>query len=568
MATRQKQVFPRDTVAHLWAHKAQDSARDPSGNFYFTGPTIYSYGPHFAMAHILADECGPELAGRVLWNDAKSSNTTSKHKSIAWRALTRQQREDALHMPQSIGMGNVIDPHRIERALIEKRLPDISELILNRVSECVRALIGKRYGSGPFENLLSEARKAEKLALLFYGRVKKKYPLPLIETRPTNSDKTQWSAWIKSVSARKMKADYVEAVKQANHYAQQARKNAANCTDGFPYFKHNEGCEWEARNIVGGTYDAAQKTLRYIETAIDLYLILNPGKKPAAMVKLQKEMQPIAATFQARRDEFTKAETRNRVIYLIREAAKDLHRSKVKKQPLRDRVYSDMATLETRAIESGLTHSLYLPLASRFSRIGAAQSVWAALRAAENSLSVAQSYVSGGHHGDTVRHASDAIAKIGYIGRLNIATGLRAAMHAQNANIFNTARELRDSAQSAIVAREADKLRAWLAGESNVRPPFNAGTYARINGACVETTRGATVPIEHACRLSRMYAIAVRRGGNTWPDGSGPIVGHYRVNHIGADGSLIIGCHEFTPSEAKRLHALLEACEACATVAA
>jgi len=566
MATRQKQVFPRDTVAHLWAHKAQDSARDPSQNFYFTGPTIYSYGSHFAMAHILADECGPEFAGRVLWNDATASNTTSKHQSIVRQAMTRQQWENALHMPASIGMGRNVDPHHIERDLIAKRLPGITPLLVNRVSECVSGLIKKRYGSGPFEHLLSEARKAETLARLFYTRAKKKYPLELIETRPVSNDKAQWAEWIKTISATKLRADYSEAAKQAAHYADQARLNAAECTHGFPYAKHAPGCEWEARNIVSGTYDAAQKAMRYADTARGIYLTLNPGKKPAAMDKLKKEMGPIAATFQARRDEFNAAEKRNHVIYHIREAAKDLHWA-LKKQSLRGRAYSDMATLAIRAREAGLVDPLYLGLAERYSRIGAAETARSTLKAARACLGYAESYVAGGHHGDVIRHAGDAIGKTDYIGRLDVSTRMRGMMHHEITDIVNQARALRETAQAAILAREADKLREWLAGESNARPSFDAGTYARINGPYVETTRGATVPVEHACRLSRMYAIAVRRGGQSWPDGAGPLVGHYRVNHIGADGALVIGCHEFTPAEAARLHALLESCEACATVA-
>lgn len=51
-------------------------------------------------------------------------------------------------------------------------------------------------------------------------------------------------------------------------------------------------------------------------------------------------------------------------------------------------------------------------------------------------------------------------------------------------------------------------------------------------------------------------------------DGAGPMVGHYRVNNIGADGSLIIGCHEFSPAEARRLYDVLTSCPACAEVAA
>jgi len=44
---RTRNVYPSDMVAHLWANKSQDSARESGGRFYFVGDTIYSYGAHF-----------------------------------------------------------------------------------------------------------------------------------------------------------------------------------------------------------------------------------------------------------------------------------------------------------------------------------------------------------------------------------------------------------------------------------------------------------------------------------------------------------------------------------------
>lgn len=566
--TRQKQVFPRNTVAHLWAHKAQDSARDPSGNFYFSRRTIYSYGSHFAIAHILSDECGPEFAGRVLWNDATYSNTTSKMQRIARQALTRQQRETMLHMPGSIGMGRNIDPHRIERDLIAKRLPDVSALLVARVIECVAGLTGKRYESGPWSQLMSEAYKAQALALMFYAKAKRKYPLALLDSRPVSSDKKEWAAWIKSMASGKIKADYAAAVKAANDYARQAREQAASCGNGFPYFDHKPGCEWEARSIVGGTHDVAQRAIQQIGKARGHYATLNGvDKKPLALLKLEKEMRAITDVFKTRVDEFTRKETQNRVIYDIREAARHARNRKANKTYIPPRYFADMESLFTRATECGLTDEMYIGLASRLSRIGAAMSARSALKGAREALDSAGSFMPK-FPADAMRHAGNAILKIEFIGRLDIAIGLRAHMHADISETMNSARALRESAYASIQAANADRLRAWLACESNVRPAFEAGTFARINGNVVETTRGASVPVEHACRLSRMYAIAVRKGGAEWADGAGPMVGHYRVNKIGADGSLIIGCHEFTADEAKRLHAILESCEACATVAA
>ena len=77
----------RKSVAAAWANKTQENARIPSGNFYFTGPTLYSYGPHYVCAHHL-----PEVynrAGRqiALINSADYSVTTTRHVHIARCAL-------------------------------------------------------------------------------------------------------------------------------------------------------------------------------------------------------------------------------------------------------------------------------------------------------------------------------------------------------------------------------------------------------------------------------------------------------------------------------------------------
>jgi hypothetical protein len=82
-------VHPADMVAHLWAHKSQDSARvSGSGNFFFRGDTIYSYGSHFPIARHVANKRGESA---VLFTTHSYSVTTSGHKSMvagACRHLT------------------------------------------------------------------------------------------------------------------------------------------------------------------------------------------------------------------------------------------------------------------------------------------------------------------------------------------------------------------------------------------------------------------------------------------------------------------------------------------------
>ncbi|MGH8074239.1 MAG: hypothetical protein ACREO4_09215 [Lysobacter sp.] len=82
-----KQVHTRDMVAHLWAHKSQDSARNAGGNFYFTGATLFSYGSHFVCAHHMPDAYNRDGRALALFNAGRYSMTTGRHMDTAWRAL-------------------------------------------------------------------------------------------------------------------------------------------------------------------------------------------------------------------------------------------------------------------------------------------------------------------------------------------------------------------------------------------------------------------------------------------------------------------------------------------------
>lgn len=79
-----KTVVQSAMVAHLWANRSQDTARNSSNTFYFTGPVLYSYGSHFVVGAWL--DCGADGL-RVLWNTAGYSISTSRHQSHASRAL-------------------------------------------------------------------------------------------------------------------------------------------------------------------------------------------------------------------------------------------------------------------------------------------------------------------------------------------------------------------------------------------------------------------------------------------------------------------------------------------------
>jgi len=67
-------------VAHVWAQQVQDEER--SGNMFFEGDTIYSYGHHFPIARFVKKDV-------VLFNSNSYSITTSGHQGIVRSAIPR-----------------------------------------------------------------------------------------------------------------------------------------------------------------------------------------------------------------------------------------------------------------------------------------------------------------------------------------------------------------------------------------------------------------------------------------------------------------------------------------------
>ena len=84
MTKRKKHVFATGEIPHLWAHRTQDEARNPQGNLYFSGDTIYSYGSHFPVARHVVSEEGERA---VLFTTATYSVTTSSYCSAVRSAI-------------------------------------------------------------------------------------------------------------------------------------------------------------------------------------------------------------------------------------------------------------------------------------------------------------------------------------------------------------------------------------------------------------------------------------------------------------------------------------------------
>lgn len=71
------------TIAHYWANQVQHEAKNPARNFFFVGPTIYSYGYHFPIAKHVTNADGENA---VLFTERGYSVTTSKHVRVVAHA--------------------------------------------------------------------------------------------------------------------------------------------------------------------------------------------------------------------------------------------------------------------------------------------------------------------------------------------------------------------------------------------------------------------------------------------------------------------------------------------------
>lgn len=550
---RIRTVFPRNTVAHHWAHGVQDSARNAADTFYFRGPTLYSYGRHFVIGHILrGDDYGP-LTGRVLWNDASYSNTTSNHQSIAWRALTTQQRDTCLHVPTL----NSDDARAIDRAIREKRLPDYAADLIRIVQSHVASIIGKRHGSGPFVEALFKARKYDATARVLYAAAGRKYPLDAI---PLNSDvpadKAERSAFVAAFSRAVVRDDYQTALTAADQYLQRARAEFEAGNDGTQY----DDIRTAAR-IAASTYTVAQQCERAADTADEKHRILHAGKRSPAVGKIRKALQPIAAALKTRQEETQRAEIMARLNFFTRKfyvARRNRKTFSVASLP------GYIGQLQSAMSAVGIApDSLIGHAVARVARMESVLTINRDAASARRSFAAAESY-GNQHPGNALRCYREVL---NYARRIqNTEGGYSQYVLAGLADVVKSSRARADVMLAAVQAKEKACIDDWIAGRSNHAPSYTVGTYARIKGDMIETSRGASVPIAHACRLARVFDRIVNAGGKTWPDGSGPMVGHYRVNTIGADGTLVIGCHEFNPDEARRLRDLLEQCAECQSV--
>ena len=110
-----------------------------------------------------------------------------------------------------------------------------------------------------------------------------------------------------------------------------------------------------------------------------------------------------------------------------------------------------------------------------------------------------------------------------------------------------------------------DKIEAmdrarWIAGD-NISYYSRNSVALRVNGDMLETSQGATVPLDHAIKAFK-FAKAVRARGESWKWRGLSYkqvvrVGHFHINAVDADGNITAGCHRIQWPEIERLAKLI-----------
>ena len=561
-----RQVFPRSMVAHLWANRSQESAREPSKNFWFQNAALYSYGSHYVVGFHMPDAYRIEGARVVLLNAYRHSNTTAKHQSEARRAI-RGHDVRVLDVP-------MLDSERIARihdkgaALIIKDLENSAraslrdasaprirqETISAHVSKAARFLTDARTLAAidaKRKDLTKEDRKKSAQALRAWPEA---LPVDRAGVAALNQklNKAEHVAkaqtWIVEADRRAGSYGYnfdtCRNVDAAERYADATRAAYACAADEFK----RAGLDAKAR--------AALKQAQVWKTKADecgAVLLAEKQASAARVVALTvSELGEGVAFASAYAGAVLHAQSGKRAIRL-----EWWHRNKDEQgaQALsddlvihaRDVLLSCKVEDETReAFESALV-SAEIELSTReLSQV--LQSVREVLARQSEALS------EGAH---TARAVSFAVNNARQ--RLQNALDSRVCedLQTQAAQVLAEIKKVQARAGEMIENEERAKREAWRTCDvSYFRFTLADGSAAlRLSrdGANIETSQGAFVPVSVAPFVWRAsLQCRANNAAHVFADDA-PRLGHFTMSRIECDGSIVVGCHVIGFDELQRM---------------
>lgn len=264
-----KTVFTNRELAHVWAQQKQQHGR--GHNFFFDGPSIYSYGRHFEIARFdPKHDC-------VLFTTARYSQSTSKHISYARNAISHKT---------VFCVSDIAQP----AFTVEVYLKEIDK----RLIEVVKGT--KRLAAGRIADLSAFIDRAENFATLYKKEIGRPLCLKIAKWKIKRIDgklldektlatikagiKTETAA-NKIRNAEKRAAAAARAIEDAKTQAEVTRAWLAGESNRTPNYAHGAAVLLRIKDKRIETSRGAQITLR---AAIDLWAKLVAGESPIGIV--------------------------------------------------------------------------------------------------------------------------------------------------------------------------------------------------------------------------------------------------------------------------------------------
>jgi len=501
-------VFDNHETAHVWAQNAQDSGRSHNGQFYFSGPALFSYGPHFLAGFILPD-------GVALLNDDSYSVSTGRRMGYARSATSHRTRHHLADLTE-IGAAIAWAARRdgeTRPSSVRGYCPDAQAARRDVRAWAVRVL----ERDGP--DAIGPDALAYVLGLVGLAR---------------SGDK------IRREAARKVEAR--KAAAQADK-----ERQAANAARLWGSKERADALPDALARILGGERPHHATNwggpLAYLESlnrealAAQKWTKGRPGfiRDHARIRKARAQVRAAIDTRRAIEGRRVAWGNFKRGAALLRDALAALETGQA---PQAGNVAGQVRDHENRV--SNLEAGERLHTLEAVTRLCAQVEAKRALALVSTAPTMTPA----------LRAALDTLAGTLDSGARKAADDLGAERQAAG-----------DKAQAERLERERQDREAWQRGET-VRGRFGGayfrtaqgGAYLRavdvkrddsgqITGGTLETSQGARVPLTHALRAFRFLKWC-RETGTPWQrNGRTVRVGHYQVDSVSPDGTFRAGCH-------------------------
>lgn len=532
-----KTVFDRDMVAHLWANKSQDTARVSSGNFWFTGPTLYSYGRHFVCAHHLPEAYNRDGRALALFNDSRYSMTTGRHMDAAWRALPgRVARVDVPGLDENMvrefsrfGTGAAVAAilakmrRTADKAANPRIKPDTRGALFSELRDMRADALHLATVDAARRDLSAERRKAARAQVAEL----KAADVDAFATEG-NADKAGAAAFAFALNRGEWMQKMREAAASAERYANRA---IGECDAG------NVGgaldCAQQAERYAAGARELAEKAAAKLPRAtLRALAAIKAGTKWRADVEARVRVSEVASAREqwAEGEALAREALAGREFYLIdRALSGDLRRAF-------ETLHGEDGDSERRAFVAMLESE---------------RNAWRAKSEADKGreqLKAARELFAAGKFSA----ASDAARSAAHKMRRNF----QPQEGDESENLINDAEALAQAADARKPEGFAAMLADWRDGKPGARFPSelhnsDRAAFLRLSpdGRRVETSQGAEVPVR-VCSLMWHLIGEQRAAGEPRTFAPGSVtLGHFSLDSIDAEGNVRAGCHFIRYSE-------------------